>query len=103
MKNLSSLILAVLAISVLAVSTGCSSAGKAEDGVQDYVSSLYPGWTVEGSNIMDYDSDGDGYVSADVRIKNPTTGEEKMLALSCAKVGTFNNGCKARVGGISQN
>lgn len=66
MKNLSSLIFAILAISVLAVSTGCSSAGKAEDGVQDYVSSLYPGWTIEGSNIMDYDSDGDGYVSADV-------------------------------------
>lgn len=106
MKNLNSLILvalAVLAISVLAVSVGCSSTEKAEDGVQDYVSSLYPGWTIEGSNIMDYDSDGDGYVSADVRIKNPTTGEEKMLALSCAKVGSFNSGCKARVGGLSQN
>ncbi len=44
-----------------------------------------------------------GYVSADVRIKNDSTGEEKMLALSCAKIGSFNSGCKARVGGISQN
>lgn len=104
MKNLSSLILAILAISVLAVSTGCSSAGKVGDEVQDYVSSLYPGWTIQGEpQIMDYDSDGDGYVSADVRIKNPTTGEEKMLALSCAKLGSLDSGCKARVGGMSQN
>jgi len=75
MKNLSSLILVVLAISVLFVSVGCSSAGKAENGVQDYVSSLYPGWTIQGEpQIMNYDSGGDGYVSADVRIKNDSTG-----------------------------
>ena len=103
MKNLSSLILVVLAISVLFVSAGCSSAGKAENGVQDYVSSLYPGWTIQGFGIAAHDSDGDGYVSADVRIKNPATGEEKMLALSCSKVGSFNSGCKARVGGVIQN
>lgn len=79
---------------------GCSSQAKAEDSIQEYVSSLYPGW-VEGSSIIPYDTDQDGYVSADVRIKGPN-GEEKMLALSCAKVGSFNSGCKARVGGISQ-
>ena len=83
---------------------GCSSTDKANEGVQDYIASLYPGWSIIGSpNVMDYDSDGDGYVSADVRIKNTTTGEEKMLALSCAKTISFNSGCKARIGGISQN
>lgn len=82
---------------------GCSSSEKATDGVREYVEQLYPGWTIEGQIVKDYDSDGDGYVSADVRIKNPATGEEKMLALDCAKNFTFNNGCKARVGGISQS
>lgn len=101
MKNkISSLILIVALFSAIAL-VGCSSEAKAEDGIQEYVSSLYPGWTVEGSSIIPYDTDQDGYVSADVRIKGPN-GEEKMLALSCAKVGSFNSGCKARVGGISQ-
>lgn len=104
MKNLSSLILVVLAISVLFVSAGCSSAGKAEEDVQNYVSSLYPGWTIQGEpQVMHYDSDGDGYVSADVRIKNDSTGKEKMLALSCTKLGSLDSGCKARVGDMSQN
>jgi len=103
MKNkLFSVLFAVMLVAVLSVSVGCSSAGKAEDGAKEYVAKLYPGWTIEGQVVKDYDSDGDGYVSADVRIKNPTTGEEKMLALNCARVGSFNSGCKARVGGVSQ-
>lgn len=101
MRKFATLLVALVALSVSLV--GCSSADKANDGVQEYVSSMYPGWEIEGKQVMDYDSDGDGYVSADVRIKNPTTGEEKMLALSCAKSFSFNQGCKARVGGISQN
>jgi len=101
-KFVSILFIAVLALAGF-MSFGCSSAGKASEGANEYISKLYPGWTVEGMVTKDYDSDDDGYVSVDCRIKNPVTGEEKLLALDCAKVGSFNSGCKARVGGVSQN
>ncbi len=98
MKNL---ILAAL-LGALFVFGCATSSVKATEELETYVANMYPGWVIEGQTVMDHDSDSDGYVSADVRIKDPKTGESKMLALNCAANYSYNNGCKARVGGISQ-
>jgi hypothetical protein len=100
MKNRILSLATLVMISLIAfLAVGCSSSGKATEGANEYVSKLYPGWTVEGIVAKDFDTDQDGYVSTDVRIKNPTTGEEKMLNLDCAKVGSFNSGCKQKIFG----
>lgn len=100
-------LLAVVAVFVIVgaiiLSSGsCSNKEKADKAVDEYVANLYPGWTVEGKVTKDFDSNGDGYVSSDVRIKNATTGEEKTLALDCAKAMSFNTGCKQRTLSIGQ-
>ena len=75
---------------------GCSSTGKADNQSEDNVNNMYPGWTVAGKNVMPYDSNEDGYVSVDVRIKNTKTDEERTLYLECAKAYQMNQGCKER-------
>lgn len=102
MKNT---ILLICTAFIVFVVSGCNyyaekAEAHAEESLQDYVAQLYPEWTIVGFNIMELDGDGDGYVDVDVRIKNPTTEEGKMLVLSCAIAGNINSGCKARaVGG----
>ena len=93
-------ILIAITLPIFIVSCG---RGKelATDGVTNYVTTMYPGWRIEGEQIMNRDTDGDGYISADVRIYNPETKESKMLALSCYAYGS--GGCKARVGELVNN
>lgn len=84
-----------VALSLMLV-VGCTSTGKADNQSEDYVKKMYPGWVVEGKNVMPFDSNDDGYVSVDVRIKNSSTNEERTLYLECAKAFQMNQGCKER-------
>jgi hypothetical protein len=84
------------AILSLMLVVGCSSTGKADNQSDDYVRSMYPGWAVQGKSVMPFDSNDDGYVSVDVRIKNTKTDEERTLYLECAKAFKMNQGCKER-------
>ena len=50
------------------------------------------GYVVQGVRCMDYDTDGDGYISCSVKTS------ESLLAIECAKGFSMNNGCRVATG-----
>jgi starvation-inducible outer membrane lipoprotein len=101
-RTLSLLTCIALAVISCVALAGCSSAPKATEGAKEYVTQMYPGWSIQGVVAKDFDSSGDGYVTTDVSIKNDKTGETKIVSLSCAKAFSLNSGCKLRAG-VMQN
>ncbi len=101
-NRIATIVICILSLLACVSALGCSSAGKADNEAKEYVAKMYPGWTVQGVNSMDYDTNDDGYISSDVTIKNDTTGEIKALQLECAKKNLIgNSGCKQKAIPIS--
>lgn len=71
----------------------------AEAEAREWIANMYPEWQVAGISAMDRDTDGDGYVSVDVRIVNPDTKEERTIPLSAAAWNPihWNRGAKERI------
>lgn len=57
-------------------------AGRAETMAAKFVTNLYAEYAIIGQNCQGEDTDGDSYVSCDLRIKN-TENVEKILKLQC--------------------
>lgn len=80
-----------------AIFVNCNSlvgSGKAEDFARQHVAALYPTHEVVGLSCVTQDSDGDGYVSCTVTIREGE-GAVEALALECSRF-TFGgrSGCR---------
>jgi len=69
-------------------------AGVAQSRAEAFVSRVYAEYTVVGKNCQSEDTDGDAYVSCDVRIKSGA--DERTLHLQCPTVWKtlLGNTCK---------
>lgn len=66
--------------------------------LQEFLGRMYPDKVVLGHDCVGRDTDGDGYVSCNARVRGKDEPEE-TLSLECAS-DLFNNGCKTRAGVI---
>lgn len=94
--------LAFVILMVAILSTNGCTRGQRKDAVkaaaEEYAQDL--GYTFIGASGSTTDSDGDGYIAVDVRVKD-NEGKTQLLKLECtySYVG-FETGCKTRVQGI---
>jgi len=98
--NPGSIVFVLLIVVALAMG-GCTRGQRknaVKESAKDYVNDL--GYEFIGASGSTTDSDGDGYIAVDVRVKDDK-GETQLLKLECtfSYVG-FETGCKARVQGI---
>jgi len=82
-------IVAILGGVVFGSVGSCGSSGaKANKEAQAFGREM--GLTVKGVTCMDYDTNGDGYVSCTLN-----TVEQGMLPIECARSWSWNSGCRA--------
>lgn len=87
-------ILALLAVVLGAGLRGCAGqqASKADTEFRQYLSTMYPEYTVKAIAGADRDTDGDGYLSLQARLIDKD-GNERIIRAQCAS-GFWNHGCK---------
>lgn len=82
-------IIGVLVIMVMTTVVRCSSShASADQEAKKWAEGM--GYTIKGLSCVDYDSDGDGYVSCTVNVDQSTT----PIAIECAGKLSWNNGCR---------
>jgi prepilin-type N-terminal cleavage/methylation domain-containing protein len=95
-------ILAILGTVVVTSLRGCGRGSK-EDAMasaQQYVGEM--GWEYVAGTCAGNDSDGDGYISCDLRVRESKGAEyvvEKHLECASGSVTSTTSGCKARLTG----
>jgi hypothetical protein len=100
MKKFSALAMLLLMIVVIIMAGGTILSKKvrasfAERAGTAFIERLYAEYTILGQNCQGEDTDGDAYVSCDMRIKNPSH-EERVVHLQCPTIvkSIFGSTCK---------
>lgn len=58
-------------------------ASRADVQGAEFVAKLYGDYTVMGHSCQGEDTNRDGYVTCNFRLKSPTSGDDKVIALQC--------------------
>lgn len=91
--------IAIAGIGIARCSTGASGEDHeaAEKGAREFAQQM--GLKATGVSCAKTDSDGDGYVSCTLALSQPD-GTTKLEAIECARVVTFNQGCRMQKPGM---
>ena len=85
-------ICATLCLSIIMV-TGCQNQTAnvvgSRESAEKWVENVLPGYTLAGFNSASLDSDGDGYVTADITAQKKGTNELRLIRLQCPTQGIF--------------
>lgn len=87
-------------ISLIVLGT-CARAVKSDDGQAETAARAFGrtlGLDVRGASCVDYDSDGDGYVSCTLSVREGET--TRVLAVECARAVTWATGCRMQKPGM---